>query len=130
MAIESAVGLSLHLTPSEGEPDAQLLDDLIRLVKQAIATTPSATTSIPALQTANDVERRELRGLESKIKHRIEQASAASRVLVEQRAALAQQPDAEAQLAEDSRAKAQRVVAAVRNALMKGIVVKIPDTAP
>lgn len=128
MANDTAVALALQLVPVEGEPDPQLLDDLIRLVKQAIVTFPQRVASPPAVRPATDEERLPLIGLESKIKHHIEQASAASRTLVEQRAALAQLPDAEAKLAKESRMKAQQVIAAVQRAMMKGIVVKIPDS--
>jgi hypothetical protein len=129
MSHDSAVGLLLQLTPAEGEPDAQLLDDLILLVKQAVATFPKQADP-PAVRPATDEERPSLIGLESKIKHHIEQASAASRTLVKQRAALAQQPDADAKLAEEARQKAQQVVAAVQRAMMRGVHVRIPDGTP
>ncbi|QEL13726.1 hypothetical protein [Limnoglobus roseus] len=130
MSNDDALGLTLQLVPSEGEPDAQLLNDLIRLVKQAIVTFPHSMPSVPAMRPADDAERQPLLGLESKIKHHVEQASAASRTLVEQRAVAAQQPDADAELAEESRKKAQQVVAAVQRAIMRGILVKIPDATP
>lgn len=128
MIDDSDIKLTLQLTPAEGEPDPQLLDDLIRLVKQAILTSPQQIPSGGDFESPSESNGKPLLGLESKIKHHIEQASAASRTLVEQRVALAQQPDADAKLAEDSRQKAQQVISAVQRAMMRGINVTIPDS--
>jgi hypothetical protein len=129
MAELASQKLQMRLTPAEGEPDAALLDDVIRLVKQAVAT-PPATVSAAAtgeFYPPTDEERKSLTGLESKIKHRIEQASAESRALVTQRAELLQQPDGEQKAREAALIAAQQVVSAVHRAMLRGVVVNTPE---
>lgn len=131
MAELANLKLQLRLTPVEGEPDAALLDDLIRLVKQAVATPPAPVTETPAgeFHPANDEEQKALAGLESKIKHRIEQASAESRQQVEQRAELVQQPDGEQKARDAALVAAQQVVSAVHRAMLRGVIVTTPDSS-
>lgn len=129
MAELACLKLLFRLTPSEGEPDAALLDDLIRLVKQAVATPPTADI-VPVssdFHPPTDDERKALAGLDSQIKHRIEQASADSRSLVEQRSALLHQPDGEQQSREAALLAAQQVVSAVHRAMLRGVIVNTPS---
>ena len=130
MAELASLKLELRLVPVSGEPDAALLDDLIRLVKQANATPPVEPTVSPPgeFHRPTDDERKTLTGLESKIKHRIEQSSAESRQQVEQRAALVQQPDGEQMAREAALLAAQQVVSAVHRAVLRGVVVNTPST--
>ena len=129
MADRASLKLQFRLTPVEGEPDAALLDDLIRLVKQAVATPPVTGIEAPAgeFHPPTDEERKTLTGLESKIKHRIEQASAASRQQVEQRAELIQQADGEQKAREAALIAAQQVVGAVHRAMLRGMIVTTPE---
>lgn len=129
MAELASLKLSLRLTPAEGEPDAALLDDLIRLVKQAVATPPVPVTDPPAgeVHPPTGEAQKALASLESKIKHRIEQASAESRRQVEQRAALVQQPDGEQKARDMALAAAQQVVSAVHRAMLRGVIVSTPE---
>lgn len=129
MAELASLKLRFRLTPSEGEPDAALLDDLIRLVKQAVATPPTAVIESVSgdFHPPTDDVRKALAGLDSQIKHRIEQASAESRQLVEQRAALVQQPDGEQKARDGALAAAQQVVSAVHRAMLRGVIVSTPE---
>ncbi len=129
MAELASLKLQLRLSPSEGEPDAALLDDVIRLVKQAVATPPVPVLDAPAgeFHAPTDDEQKALAGLESKIKHRIEQASAESRQQVEQRAALIQQPDGDVKVREAALLAAQQVVSAVHRAMLRGVIVSTPE---
>jgi hypothetical protein len=119
--------LALRLAPSQGEPDHQLLDDLIRLVKQAVVTSPKQLSAEGEFHRPNDEEKKTVLSSETKIKHNIEQASADSRPLVEQRALLTQQPDAAEKLSEESLAKSQKVISAIHTAMLRGINISIPD---
>ncbi len=129
MAELASLKLQLRLSPAEGEPNAALLDDLIRLVKQAVATPPVPVTETPVAEFHHptDDEQNTLAGLESKIKHRIEQASAESRQQVEQRAALIQQPDGDQKARDAALMAAQQVVGAVHRAMLRGVIVSTPE---
>jgi len=119
--------LDIRLVPAEGEPDALLLDDLVRLIKQGIVTAPKQA---PQVSTAGEFvasQDNSQNALESKIKHRIEQASEASKVDVAKRAEIAKQPDGEQKLAEEALAAAQNVVATVQRAILRGIAVQVPE---
>lgn len=122
--------LDVTLVPAEGAPDAQVLDDLIRLIHQGVATMPKDVPRVadgPGFRKPSDEEARDTAGLEAQIKHRIEQESQNSQSAAERRNALAAQPGSEPQLADEAIAAAQAVVAAVQRALIRGIDVRIPD---
>jgi hypothetical protein len=126
MAEPATMKLELRLTPSSGEPNAEVLDDLVKLVRQAVVTAPPDSLKI---QTEGEFvppegeQEKSLRGLESRIKYRIEQAAGASQMLIEQREATSGQPDGAAKLAAEATFAAQAVVAAVQRARLRGVAV-------
>jgi hypothetical protein len=127
MTEDAKLKLDVKLVPAEGEPDPALFDDLVRLIKQGIATAPK---DVPQVITAGEFHTppdNSQNALETKIKHRIEQASKTSEADVTKRAETAKQPDGEQKLAEESLAAAQNVVAAVQRALIRGIAIRIPE---
>jgi hypothetical protein len=121
--------LDIRLVPAEGEPDAALLDDLVRLIKQGVVTAPK---DVPQVSTAGKfvapADKSQI-ALETRIKHRIEQASQTSEADVKKRAEIAAQPDGEQKLAEQSLAAAQNVVAAVQRAIIRGVALHVPEEA-
>jgi hypothetical protein len=119
--------LDIRLVPAEGEPDAVLLDDLVRLIKQGIVTAPKDVPQVSAAGEFVAPTDNSQNALETRIKHRIEQASNASEADVAKRAEVAKQPDGEQKLAEESLVAAQNVVAAVQRAIIRGIAVNVPD---
>lgn len=124
------VKLDLRLSPADGEPDPAVLDDLVRLIRQGLATVPTAAPRVadaPGWRAPDPAEAAGVRGLETRAKHRIEQASAASQADADRRAALAAQPDSTPQLADEARAAAEQVVAAVQRAVLGGLAVRVPD---
>lgn len=127
MPEDAKLKLDIRLIPAEGTPDAVLLDDLVRLIKQGVVTAPKQA---PQISTAGEFvvpADNSQNALETRIKHRIEQASNASEADVAKRAEVAQQPDGEQKLAEEALAAAQDVVTAVQRAVLRGIAVKVPD---
>ena len=133
MSQEADRKLFLQLVAAELPPDSVVLDDLIRLIRQALITAPvnSPQLAVPLSFRKPDLdEKREHASLEATIKHRIEQASEHSRPMVEARAQLASQPDSADKLAEQSRKAAERVIAAVQRAILRGVKVTIPDDPP
>ncbi len=127
MSEEAKQKLDIRLKPAEGEPDAALLDDLVRLIKQGVVTAPK---DVPQVSTAGEFiapNDNSQNAIESKIKHRIEQASEASKSDVARRAETAAQPDGEQKLAEESLTAAQNVVGAVQRAIIRGIAVRVPE---
>jgi hypothetical protein len=123
MSEEATRKLDIRLVPAEGEPDAALLDDLVRLIKQGILTAPKQA---PQVSTAGEFAvppDNSQNALEAKIKNRIAQASAASVADVAKRAETAKLADGEAKLAEEALAAAQGVVTAVQRAVLRGIAV-------
>ena len=121
--------LDIRLVPAEGEPDAALLDDLIRLIKEGVVTAPKQA---PQVSTAGEFvvpPDNSQNALETRIKHRIEQASNASEADVAKRAETAKQPDGDAKLAEEALAAALNVVAAVQRAVIRGVAVRVPEDA-
>lgn len=126
----ASLKLQFRLTPAEGEPDSALLDDLIRIVKQAVVTAPSGTPEVPTggeFRIPSEEEAKSLRGLESKIESRIQVASAESRRQVEQRAELVQQPDGDQKARDATLTAAQQVVSAVHRAMLRGVIVSVPE---
>ncbi|HUR54126.1 MAG TPA: hypothetical protein VMZ71_08340 [Gemmataceae bacterium] len=122
--------LDLRLVPAEGPPDPQVLDDIIRLIKQAVVTLPKDAPQLAAegeLRPPTPDEQPEVNAAEAKIKHRIEQASRESQAFVEKRAETAVQPDGEQKLAEESLKAARRVVSAVQRAILRGVAVRVPE---
>jgi hypothetical protein len=119
--------LDLRLVPAEGEPDAGLLDDLVRLIKQGIVTAPKDVLQVSTAGEFVAPPDNSQNALESKINHRIEQASEASKADVAKRAEVAVQPDGEHKLADEALAAAQNVVAAVQRAITRGIAVQVPE---
>ena len=134
MADQAELRLSLRLVPVNGFPNAVVFDDIVRLIRQGVATAPSEARRVEggAFRTPVESEHREqgLHNLESQVKHRIEQASANSESAVEQRKQLAQQPDGQQKLAEQSLLAAEQLVAAVQRAMLRGIAVRVPDDEP
>ncbi|HVL12720.1 MAG TPA: hypothetical protein VM529_09150 [Gemmata sp.] len=127
MAEDAKLKLDVRLVPAEGEPDPALFDDLVRLIKQGIATAPK---DVPQVTTAGEFHTppdNSQNAIETRTKHRIEQASKASEADVTKRAETAKLPDGEQKLAEESLAAAQNVVAAVQRALIRGITIRIPE---
>jgi hypothetical protein len=127
MVEDAKLKLELRLVPIAGEPNAAVFDDLIRLIQQGIVTAPK---DVPQVHTTGEFQLptdNSQNDLEAKIKHSIEQASADSRAAVEKRVELAAQPDGEAKLAAESLEAAQGVVAAVQRAIIRGVVVQVPD---
>ena len=125
--------LDYRLVPADGPADSQVLDDLIRLVRQGIATAPKDAPKVgdgAGFRPPEADERRDLGGVEAKIKHRIEQANWDSQTAVEQRAELVAQPDADEKLASEARRAAELVVAAVQRALLRGVRVEVPGEPP
>jgi hypothetical protein len=122
----------IRLAPTEGEADPVLIDDILRLIRQAIATA-SPQVEVPAMNgeftKPDEEEQQSLRQLDSSIKHRIEQASAESRTLVEARAAKAAQPVSEAEIAEESIDAAANLVSAVQRAMIRGLRITVPDSS-
>lgn len=121
--------LDIRLVPAEGQPDPALLDDLVRLIEQGVLTAPKQA---PQVSTAGEFVAppdNSQNALETKIKHRIEQASNASEADVAKRAEIAKQPDGEAKLAEEALAAAQGVVAAVQRAIIRGVTIRVPEGA-
>jgi hypothetical protein len=127
MAEDARLKLELRLVPAEGEPNAALFDDLIRLIKQGIITAPKGVTQVNSSGEFHTPTNNSMNDLEAKIKHRIEQASADSRSIVEKRAELVAQPDGEAKLAAESLEAAQGVISAVQRAIIRGVAVHIVD---
>src|SRR4051812_3796664 len=121
MSEEATRKLDIRLVPAEGEPNAALFDDLVRLIKQGVVTAPKQAPQVRTTGQFVAPQDNSQNALETKIKHRIEQASRASEADVAKRAETAKQPDGEAKLAEESLAAAQNVVAAVQRALLRGI---------
>ena len=119
--------LDVRLVPAEGEPDAALLDDLVRLVKQGALTAPPQAERASTAGTF--IAPPERTALENKIISSIDQASRASEADVAKRAEVAKQPDGEAKLAEEALAAAQGVVAAVQRAVIRGVTVRVPEDA-
>ena len=130
MADEAELKLRFRLVPADDQPaDPVVLDDIVRLIRQAVATAPNDVPHVS--EPANgfrppDVHHPTARGLEAKIKHRIEQASAASQADVEKRDQIAAEPDGAQRLAEQSLATAQKVVAAVQAAFIQRVAVRVP----
>lgn len=131
MADDPARKLELRLVPADGAPpDAQVFDDLVRLIRQGIATAPKQYPQISngsGFRPPTDEEKRDLSAVEAQIKHRIDDASKASEADVAKRAETAKLPDADQRLADEALAAAQLVVAAVQRALIQGVKVTAPD---
>ncbi len=130
MAEPATMKLEFRLAPSSGEPNPEVLDDLVKLVCQAIATAPPDSPEIKAdgeFRPPEGEEEKSLRGLESRIKHRIEQAAGASQKLIAQRETTFGQPDGAAKLATEATRAAEAVVAAVQRARLRGVIVTVPS---
>ncbi len=130
MAEPATLKLEFRLAPSSGEPNSEVLDDLVKLVRQAVATAPPDSSRIEAdgeFRPAEGEEERSLRGLESRIKHRIEQGAGASQKLIEQHESLTHQPDGAATLTAEATRAAEAVVAAVQRARIRGVIVTVPS---
>lgn len=129
MSEDAKLKLDLRLVPAEGQPDAALLDDLVRLIRQGIITAPPGVT-LPitggefSKPSGDDNSQNDL---EAKVKHDVEQASNASQGAVEKRAEIAAQPDGDAKLSAEALEAAQAVVAAVQRAMIRGIAVAVPE---
>lgn len=130
---DARLKLTFRLVPADGRPaDPAVLDDIVRLIRQAVATAPKDAPRVaePAEGFREPIgdETRDLRGLEARIETRIQQASAASQAAVEKRAELARQPDSREKLADEARVAAERVVAAVQRAVLQRVNVSSPET--
>lgn len=105
--------IELRFGPENGQPNAAILDDIIRLIKQAVATMPAdaphvATTGTFRKPDAADAP--DLHRVETNVRERIERASEASRATAEKRAETGDQPD-------ESLKAARRVVSAVQSVI-------------
>src|SRR5207248_2375582 len=68
--------LELRLVPAESPANPQMLDDLIRLVRQGLATAPKDVPQVgdgPGFRPPTEEERKATADLGGRIKHRIEQ---------------------------------------------------------
>jgi len=130
MVTAAAQKFEIRLAPKEGEPDALVFDDIIRLIQQAVVTA-SPQIKVPSIRgefvRSSEENQPSVRQLDSSIKHRIEQASADSRKLVEAREEIAQQPNSEPQLAQESLDAAANLIAAVQRAMIRGLRISIPE---
>ena len=125
--------LEYRVVPADAPPDHQVIDDLIRLVRQGITTASDQYPQVPdgsGLRKPCPDEQRDLTPVEAKIKHRIEQASQDSQAAVAERVKLAAQPDADQKLADEARKAAELVVSAVQRALLRGVRVQVPADPP
>jgi hypothetical protein len=128
MAEDARVKLELRFVPTDGQPpNAPLFDDLIRLIRQGIVTVPIGVPQVNVSGEYLPPTDKSQAKLETGIKHRIEQTSADSWMVFEKRKEIAAQPDGEAKLAAESLEAAQQVVSAVQRAIIRGIVVQIPE---
>lgn len=107
--------------------DAALFDDLVRLIKQGVATVSPQAPPVSAAGEFVEPQDKSQNELEAKVHSRIEQASAASQADVAKRAEVARQPDGEAKLAEEAIEAAAGVVAAVQRLMHHGVAVRVPD---
>ena len=130
MTPDPARELALTLVTADGPADPQVLDDIIRLIRQGLAT--ATTPPVPAVGPTRPAgpDEADVREAESQIKHRIAQDGTASELLVQRRATVAAQPDAAEKLAEEARLAADAVLSAVKAALMHGIRVERPADPP
>lgn len=128
MPEDAKLKLDVRLVPVEGEPDPALLDDLVRLIKQGIVTAPHQAPRASTNGEFHVPPDNSQISLETRIKHRIAQASVESQAEVAKRAEIAKQPDGEQKLADESLAAAQNVVAAVQRAIIRGIAIRVPDS--
>ncbi len=129
MPEEAKQKLDIRLVAAEGEPNAALLEDLVRLIRQGVVTAP---TQAPQVDTAGKFVTpadSSQNALEAKIRYRIDEASKASEADVAKRAEIAKKPDSDTKLAEEALAAAQNVVAAVQRAILRGIAVRVPDVS-
>jgi hypothetical protein len=123
--------LELRLVSAERPADPQVLDDLIRLIRQGLATAPRQVPQVSDgtwFRRPTEEERKDLVEHESRIKHRIEQEPDSHDTLAK-RSELTAQPDHEQKLAEETRRAAEYVVAAVQRALNRGVAVRIPESS-
>jgi len=131
VADDAELKIDFRLVPADGRPaDPVVLDDIVRLILQAQATLPREAPSVaePADGFRSPIDDDPVvRGLERKIKDRIEQDRAASQAAVETRAQTARLPEAAEKLAEESLRAAQRVLSAVQSAMLRRVAVRVPD---
>lgn len=126
MSDEAQIQLTLRLTPADDKPaDPLVFDDIVRLIRQAIATAPKQVPTVMApsggfRKPRGEGEQRS-RGLETRIKHRIEQASAASEAAVEKRLEVGDEPN-------QSLEAAQQLISAVQRALLQSVVLRLPES--
>ena len=131
MADAAKLKLTFRLVPADGQPaDPVVLDDIVRLIRQAAATAPkdAARVTEPAdgFDEPSDNDKRALQVLQSKIETRIDQSSAASQAAVAKRVQTASQPDGHQALADEALAAAEQVVAAAQRAIFQRVAVHVP----
>ena len=129
MADNAELKLTLRLVPVDGQlADPVVLNDIILLIRQAVATAPKDAPKIAepthGFRLTRQEEKPALQALESRIENRIQETSAKSRAAVEKRELTANQSDAKQQLAEDSLAAAANVVSAVQGALFRRVALR------
>lgn len=126
MAEPATMKLEFRLAPSSGEPNAEVLDDLVKLVRQAVATAPPDSPEIRV-----DAEFRPAEGEERNLVRIIGQidlaAAAVSPKLIDQREATSSQPNGAEKLATEATRAAEAVVAAVQRARLRGVIVTVPS---
>jgi hypothetical protein len=127
MTENAKLKLELRLVPTEGEANAALFDDMIRLIKQGIVTAPEG---VPQMNTSGEFHPstdNSQEKLATKIRHRIDQATESSRAAVEKRKEVAVQPDGEEKLAAESLEAAEGLISAVQRAIIRGVAVQVAD---
>lgn len=127
MSDEAQIQLTLRLTPADDKPaDPFVFDDIVRLIRQAVATAPKQVpiVTIPSegFRKPDGADEQRIRSFETRIEHRIEQASAASQAAVEKRLEVGNDPD-------QSLEAAQQLISAVQRALLQSVVLRLPDNS-
>jgi len=126
---DAELKLTLRLVPVDGQPaDPVVLNDIILLIRQAVATAPKDAPKISepthGFRSTSQAEKPALQALESRVESRVQEASAKSRATVTERELTANLPDGSQKLAEASRAAAENLVSAVQGALCRRVVVR------
>jgi len=131
MADDAELMVELKLVPMEQPADSLVLDDIVCLIRQAIATAPEnapkVATPIQGFRDFTDECRATLLDFESRTVERIREASTNSRLAVESRKLRVDLPGAKQMLAEDSLTAAANLVSAVQGAIYRRVSVRAAD---
>ena len=126
MSDEAQIQLTLRFMPVDDKPaDPLVFDDIVRLIRQAVLTAPKQVPTVKApsegFHKPRGEDEQRIRGLETRIKHRIEQATAASQAAVEKRLEVGDEPN-------QSLEAAQQLISAVQRALLQSVVLRLPES--